>query len=1176
MEEKRLENRIFNFAVSTAKFVGSLLPHNVNMVIYRQLLRSALSIGANWQEAAGGLTDADFTHSANIAKKEARETTYWLKIMKELKIGEPAELNALYTESCELVLILTSIVKKIQNKRRPGISKNILVAFLSLILNPLAFSLSSAADWPTFRGNRARTGYSAEQAAPPLTKTWEYQAGADIISSPAVFDDAVYFGARDGWIYALKARAGNAQGELLWRFKTGGWVDASPSVWGNAVYVPSLDGYLYALNRRTGAMLWKARLGASSASSPLVLDGKVFVGSGSPEKKLKVFNALTGKFLFEYRAGQPVDSAPSTDGTRVYFGTNDGAVYVLDKNNFSSVWSYETRGGNYGMSAVAVSSGIVYALPGYDENKPLALSVPDGRLLNRLSGPFEESDSWEQLGSPVVAGDRVYFSGGASKNTLYAMAAYPVDDALQYVWPSSPTLGNTSKLGILSSPAMVNELIYTGVGTDTGGGGLVAVDSTGASVPLTADVNFPKPVYSSPGISNGMVFIAATDGKIKAYKAERIVSISNPREDELLTGTVPVKGYISNPGLTGYTLEYSTGGNPIIWQTIISSAAAQAVENGTLADWNTADLPNGNYALRLTAQGSGTGNTALLAARVNHAPPAPSGLIAGDVAGDRGNKIGLDWFGSASIGITVYRIYRRKANDVFMEIASVSSGTLAYLDATAVTGTTFTYTVRAFDGYVESENSNFASAWSINNSDDKIPPAAINNLTAGPGPLGGMVDIVWTAPGDDGSLGAASHYVIRYTTNPDYDWSDFDGTALSGGTRTVEGPAGAREADDVRGLFGGVTYYIAVKTVDFVSNISPLSNIAASWAAIDLVPPLPVSELVVADTPDDEGGSLTLAWTLSPDDRPRDKGGDVYGYKIYRRTQTSTYISSSPFITVSKGVSAYLDNTAAENVRFYYSAAAFDSTNNSQLSNEASGISADNWRFCDVSQGCSVRLQDGAVVDIPPGAVSQNGKVIFTRLTPAASRPLSRIKANTQAKPTAVVYEAKLKNPIKFIKPAVLTLPFTDAEVEGMDVENLRLYTISDGVWKMLNTSSVDAQAKKVSAAVNHFSVFSIMEYVPSGVLLAEEDVYTYPNPAKGDTVTFKFKLSYKAYVKVAVYNVAGEQVASLEKANCPAGQTSEIAWGVKNIASGIYIYHLRAESASGSKTVTKKLAIIH
>ena len=62
----------------------------------------------------------------------------------------------------------------------------------------------------------------------------------------------------------------------------------------------------------------------------------------------------------------------------------------------------------------------------------------------------------------------------------------------------------------------------------------------------------------------------------------------------------------------------------------------------------------------------------------------------------------------------------------------------------------------------------------------------------------------------------------------------------------------------------------------------------------------------------------------------------------------------------------------------------------------------------------------------------------------------------------------------------------------------------------------------------------------------------------------------------IDVYNVAGEKVARLEKANCPAGVTSELVWSVKEIASGVYVYRVRAESASGGKTVTKKLAVIH
>ena len=128
----------------------------------------------------------------------------------------------------------------------------------------------------------------------------------------------------------------------------------------------------------------------------------------------------------------------------------------------------------------------------------------------------------------------------------------------------------------------------------------------------------------------------------------------------------------------------------------------------------------------------------------------------------------------------------------------------------------------------------------------------------------------------------------------------------------------------------------------------------------------------------------------------------------------------------------------------------------------------------------------------------------------------------------------------------------------------------------LLNTSAVDAAAKKVSAEVSHFCIFSVMEYVPSGVLLSGSEVYTYPNPAKGDTVTFKFKPAYKAHVSLEVFNVAGEKVAKFERADCPAGQASEIVWNVKNIASGVYVFRLTAASSAGSGTVTKKFAIAH
>lgn len=1050
------------------------------------------------------------------------------------------------------------------NRTDPQYRLSRAAALLSVFLC-LAASPAVSADWPMFRGNAARTGYTSEQAAPPLSRAWEFSAGGDILSSPVVYGGAVFFGSRDGKIRAVSASAGAG----LWSYQTGGWVDSSPAVYGAAVYAASVDGYLYALNRTSGALLWRAPLGGPSVSSPLPLAGKIFVGAGQPENKLKVFDAATGELLAERPAGQPVESAPSTDGTVVYYGANDGRLYAVYAAAAGLKWSYQTMGGRYSMTAAPVSSGTVYALPGYDENKPLALG-PSGALLNADNGAFDltghadSDDAWVQTGSPAVADGRLYFSGGSAAVSLYALETVPADNALAYVWASTPSLGGVSSTGLLSSPVVANGTIYVGDAD-----GYLALFST-AGVALAAGTNmaFPGAVYASPAVANGRVF-AAGGNKLIAYQAAYAAAISSPAYGEVVNGTVPVRICAAAPAISGYTLEYGAGTDPLAWTAIVSSSVSSGLDGAEAAVWDTSALSNGDYVLRLTVA-PGAGNTARLRLRVNAPPAAPSGLTAADVPGDGGNKIALAW--AASAGAAAYRVYR-DAGSGYALLASVSSAALVYTDAYALTGATYSYTIRSYDGYVESTDSNIAAAFSVNNTGDAIAPAAITDLAAVPG-TPGAVALSWTAPGNDGSVGTAAFYLVRCSTDPAYNWSDFDGASLKASSAAVEGPAGDNQGLEFGGLMGGVTYYFAVKTADFVPNRSGLSNIASAYAAPDVTAPGAPSALYAADTPGDDGGSITLSWTLSPDDGAG--AGDVYGYHVYRGLTAGGYSSTAPYASVGVGISSYTDVSASENVRFYYSVAAFDSTNVSYLAAEASGVSASNWRFFDAAQGGSVRLSDGARLDIPSGSASQNDSIMMVRVNPSTYQPEFTAKADTGVRATGVVYEVKFKTAgTTLARNATLSLPYTDAEVADMAVENLRMYSLSGGTWNLLNSSRVDATARRVTAEVGHFSLFRIMEYLPSGALLAANEVYTYPNPARGASLTFKFRPAYKSDVSVDVYNVAGEKVARLNKDNCPAGVTSEIVWELGKTASGVYVYRLEARSAAGSKTVEKKLAVI-
>ena len=1033
---------------------------------------------------------------------------------------------------------------------------------------------ASAADWPMFRGNAARTGFTAEQAYPPFTAAWEFQVQGDVISSPVVYDGKVYFGARSGSVYALDARTG----ELVWDYSSDGWIDASPAVSSAAVFAPSMDGLLYALDRGDGSLLWSAELGGPSVSSPLYLDGKVYVGVGLPRNSLKAFDAATGALLFEKRTalpgGQPVDSAPSSDGETVFFGANDGRAYAVDAGSGASSWPgagyYQTIGGGYGLAALALSSGTLYAIPGRDERRLFTLSAQDGSQ-SGVTGELETRDDfegWMGVTSPALDGNNIYLGAGSAPHSLMALSR----SSLEGVWASSPTLGNVSELGIMSSPALAGGVLSAG----TSDGRLVFYSTAGALLQQVVLTTF---TFSSPAVSNGMLYIGTQGGNLMAWRAARAAAISSPAPAAIVTGTVAVRGYIANPALSGYLLEYAPASSPSSWTTVVSSAASAALENALLAGWDTSGLSNGAYLLRLTAvetPAAVTDNTALVELRVNHPPQPPAGLTAADVPADNGNRISLSWTASVTPGVTAYRIYR-STGGAYSLLASADAPAVTYTDVAAVTGTAFIYVVRAFDGWAESADSPPASAVSVNDdpSSDNTAPSAVADLSAGQGSLGGRAALAWTAPGNDGTVGAASHYEVRYASYSSFDWAGFSGAALWKSSRPVSGAYGSPETEEVSGLFGGVTYYFRLKAYDFNGNAGALSNPATAWAELDFIPPAAPSELTVADTNGDHGGRLTLTWGLSGDDGAG--AGDVYGYKVYRALAAGQYVSSSPYATAAAGETGYIDQSATVNLKYYYSVAAFDSTNNSTMTAEAHGISADNWRFFDAAQGGTVRLQDGAEVNIPRNAANQNDNIMVTRLNPSTYQPLFTVSANTQARPTGVVYEIKFENPAtRLTSPAEVLLPYTDADIAGLEEENLRIYKISGSDWRLLDTSEVLPEANKVRARTDSFSVFSIMQYVPSGALMTAGAVYTYPNPARGDSLTFKFYVAYKASVAIDVYNVAGEKVARLTKENCPAGLTSEIAWNIRDIASGVYVYRVQAESASGRKTVTKKLAVIH
>ena len=80
-----LQGRLFKFSVEVIKEVRNLPTTIEFKVISYQILKSATSVGANYEEAQGAVSKADFSNKVAISLKEMRETNYWIRIINEIQ-----------------------------------------------------------------------------------------------------------------------------------------------------------------------------------------------------------------------------------------------------------------------------------------------------------------------------------------------------------------------------------------------------------------------------------------------------------------------------------------------------------------------------------------------------------------------------------------------------------------------------------------------------------------------------------------------------------------------------------------------------------------------------------------------------------------------------------------------------------------------------------------------------------------------------------------------------------------------------------------------------------------------------------------------------------------------------------------------------------------------------------
>jgi len=204
---------------------------------------------------------------------------------------------------------------------------------------------------------------------------------------------------------------------------------------------------------------------------------------------------------------------------------------------------------------------------------------------------------------------------------------------------------------------------------------------------------------------------------------------------------------------------------------------------------------------------------------------------------------------------------------------------------------------------------------------NRLARAAVVALLGGlVGPSGAGADSIalsWTATGDDGSVGRASSYDVRYSETPVAgDTASWWTSATAIGSLPAPATSGTRESLIVTGLAPNRTYYFVLRAADEVPNWSGFSNVATkqtSGGAVVLATPTGFAASIVS-------GDVALGWDALAANRE-------LGFRLYRKASTEAV--PARMATLPLSVTSYSDTTAQGGFSYEYRLATYDDSTES-------------------------------------------------------------------------------------------------------------------------------------------------------------------------------------------------------------------------------------------------------
>jgi outer membrane protein assembly factor BamB len=310
-----------------------------------------------------------------------------------------------------------------------------------------------------------------------LVEAWKKGFEQPITSSPSFCEGRLFFGCRDGVLYAY-----DPDGEMLWRYESGSGIGASPCCTGERVVGANYGGDIFCLDSNSGSAMWRFAAGDRIVSSPQISGSLVVVGT--MEGNLIALNLADGTRRWAKKIGEAIWANITIGKDYVIAATTDGSLAKLDHEG-KILWTAKPGGGI--RSTPACLEGRDLIIFGTKDNYLYAYSLSEGNLMWRhLCGG-------EINAPPVSNGSEIFV--GCDDGNVYALSM-----SGQRKWRRS--LGGT----ILSKPYILGDIVLVTAYSSK----ICAIDIESGDI--RSEFSTTSPVYSSPLVAADRVYFGSNGG----------------------------------------------------------------------------------------------------------------------------------------------------------------------------------------------------------------------------------------------------------------------------------------------------------------------------------------------------------------------------------------------------------------------------------------------------------------------------------------------------------------------------------------------------------------------------------------------------------------------------------------------------------------------------------------